>query len=278
MSETIRYTNSAGTAQALTIAGTVKYRHGEGIDTWQVEPLWEAAQGSHTLSGYGMPRRRFTLTFAEKTSTYDALRGTLTALSAVMMYDVSRSISGADQDAKGTIEVVLDAGGTYSMRVAPAGISVDGPNYRHMEVNMSFEGDSQLWRKGGVTSAAGTMTDGTIAGALAFNNAGDYHTWPRFTLTGAAGTPVLTYPNARALTVGTAMAGTLDVLRIYTDPPLIEYVAGGTAAAVRWTGYAGTASHFEPLPIGAGTVTLTAASGTLAASMEWDTYVAGLGR
>ena len=116
-------------------------------------------------------------------------------------------------------------------------------------------------------------------GAAVFNNAGDVPAYPTFSIVGQMGTPTITYPSGNYIQIGTVTANAADILNIYTKPGdlRVDYIAGGTATAANWTGYAGTASDFETLPVGAGTLFLQVTSGTPVWTVTWDVYRTGIG-
>jgi len=115
--------------------------------------------------------------------------------------------------------------------------------------------------------------------AAVFNNAGDVPAYPKFVLTGNIGTATITYPNANYIQIGTVTANNTDNMTVYTKPGQLrvdyDEIGGGTVD--NWTGYAGTVSSFDTLPVGAGTVFLAVTSGTPVFDMTWDVYRTGIG-
>lgn len=277
MGETIRYTDSRGNVFTFAVAGKLKYLDGTNLEQWQVSPVWEQAYDHSTLYGYGTERRTFDLRFMVTTDTYDNVRGTIGAMRRALLADASHSLVTGTA-VMGTLEVILDNGGTYSVTAAVAMPKIENPQRRLSEVTLSFQANSPWWRYGAQASA-GSAFDGTTPVSVDVNNAGEVYTWPAYVVTGSIDTPRITDSvTGRYIEIGTVTAADDDVLRIYTNPPLIEYVAGGTAPAVKWTGYAGTVSHFFPLSVGAGTLTLSASDGTATWQATWDVMLGGLGQ
>ncbi len=277
MGETVKHTTAQGNAIMITAVSQIKYLDGSMLDAWDVEPVWDTAYDRSTLSGYGLGRRQFSLRFVIKATTYDNVRGTIAAIRAFVLEDVSRVVSGIDPAAMGTVEIVLDNGGTYTTRAAIRTPSISGPHNVLAELVLGFESDEMLWTYGAEQSALGTF-DGTTPVNVAFNNTGDFFSRPHYLVVGSVDTLRLTdVESGDYIEIGTVTAANDDELHIYTDPPRIDYVAGGTAPVANWTGFAGTVSKFPPLQASAGTVQLSAAGGTAIVTTYWDVRVGGLG-
>ena len=278
MGEAVKYTTAQGNAITITAASQIKYLDGTMVDAWDVEPVWDTAYDRSTLSGYGLGRRQFGLRFVIKADTYDNVRGTIAAIRALVLEDVSRVVSGIAPAAMGTVEVVLDNSGTYTTRAAIRTPSISGPHNVLAELVLGFESDEMLWTYGAEQSALGTFAGTTLVN-VAFNNAaGDFFSRPHYVVVGSVDTPkLLDVESGDYIEIGTVTAAVDDELHIYTDPPKIDYVAGGTATAVNWTGFAGTVSKFPPFQAAAGTVQLSATAGTAIVTAYWDVRVGGLG-
>lgn len=275
MAEIIRYIESNGTTHTLTTAN-VKYVSGEGLDAWPVKPIWDELTGDTALlGGWEHNRREIRLRFAINADTYDNARGTVRTWRQWFFRDVNRGLAG-------TVQVVLDNGGTYSIAAAISESDVGEPQYTYNDVTLAFEASSLYWKYGATQSTASAF-NGTVAVDVGYNNTGDYQTYPVHIITGPIGTPTIANPvTNEMIQVGTAMAGSADVMYIWTNPVLIRYYAGGTAAGdknqgANWTGYAGTVSDFWALGMNAGTVRLTAASGAATYQLQYDIRKAGLG-
>ena len=272
MGEQITYTTSAGSALRIDVDGSVKYLDGSNIDTWQVEASWEQAYDTAVLQGYGSRRRAFGLRFSVEGTAYDSVRGTLAALRRHMMYDVAR-------DEAGTVQVVLDNGGTYTVKAAPVAPSIDGPGNTYAEVVLNFEASSPWWEYGAQVEGT-TACNGTTPVNLVYSlSNSDFKVWPEYQITGVAGTLTITdNETGDYIQIGTVTANIDDVLRIYTDPPEVLYYEHGAGDGVAWTGYGGTVSDFFALLPPDGSVQLTcSAGGTALVSMFYTERVGGLG-
>jgi len=269
MGETIRYIESDGTVHELTTPG-VKYIRGEGLDVWPVEPVWENISADHSIyDGTDLRRREFSLHFIVQADSYDNVRGTVAQWRSWFLRDIARGTPG-------TVQIVLDNGGTYWTQASVAAPEWDGPTHRLGVIRLSFQAPGPFWYYGATVELAGTF-NGTTPVNIAYTNDGDYHAWPMHKITGACGTPTITnLATGESITIGTATAVN-DVLWIYTQPVRVLYIQGGTAAEQNWTGYAGTASRFFALDPGGGTIRLRAASGTAQYRVYYNIVRAGLG-
>jgi len=273
MGEIIRYIESDGTSHTLTSA-TVRYVHGEGLDDWTAKPVWDDMTNDvDVLSGWDFERKQLQLRFAICADSYEHARGTVAMWRQWFYRDVHRGMAG-------TVQVVFD-GGTYTIPAAITTTKIAEPQFGFADVTLAFEALS-FWVYGATQSTA-TAFAGTSVVSVTYDNSGDYFAYPVHVITGAVGTPTIYNPQTREMIqIGTAMAGAADVMYIWTNPVLIRYYAGGTAAGdpgagSNWTGYAGTVSNFWRLGIGPGTVQIWAASGSATYELRYDIRKAGLG-
>jgi len=246
MAEEIHYIESDGTDHTLT-GGDNKYLDGDGLMEF------------------------FALRFRVAGSSYQNVQANVRTLLGWFVPDI-------DAGTGGTIRVIVDAGGTYDIQAAPRTPTIERLWRSGAFVTVNFACPSQFWKYLPAGSASGSYNGATPVN-VAFDNVGDVKAYPTHTLTGVVDTPRITYPSGDYIEVGTVTANATDVLRIYCKPGelRIDYQEGGTAEAVNWTGYAGTASTFAPLPIGSGNMVLSAASGTADYEMTWDNLRFGIG-
>ena len=272
MSETVSYIDSTGGTTVLS-ASPGRYIGGN-VDTWNVTPVFDVMIGDvDNFGGYAVDHAEWELRFALGGTSYANARSALAAWRKVFMNDASRGSAGS--------VVIVHDGGTYTIDAAGATPDITGPDGNYIGATLKFHSRSPFWRHNapvGTTSAFGTA-----AVAVTWSNTGDYKTWPTYSITGAMGTPKWEdKATGDYVQIGTAWGGAADQVWVWTDVPLIRYYAGGTGAGTRtagtnWTKYAGTASTFYPLQVGAGTVELTAASGSAAFTASYDIRKAGLG-
>jgi hypothetical protein len=245
---------------------------------WNVEPVFDEVPGDDALfSGYDLQRRTLALVVAVAGTAHDAVIGTIASWRSTFMKDASRYRT---VQALGTV-VVEHNGGTYSSPAANAAPDISGPYVGYAGLTLRWQAPSPLW-KFNATQSTLSAFNGTVAVNVVWNNTGDYRTWPVHRLVGIVNTPkIRDYPNADYIQIGTAMAGSADEMWIWTNPPLVRYYAGGTAAGDKlqgdnWTGYAGTVSTFYALQDGAGTARLSSLSGSAAYTLYYDIRKAGI--
>ena len=245
------------------------------MDAWHVTPVFDAFIGDMDLfAGYSLDWTELRLSFAIGATTYANARGTLAAWRQEFMRDVSRN-------AMGTLVVVHD-GGTYLQPVAHATPRITGPDGPYVGAELIWRTESPFWKYNDTQSTVSAFA-GTVAVNVAWSNTGDYKTWPIHKITGACGTPKLTdVGSGDYLQIGTAWTNAADQVWIWTDEPLIRLYVNGASAGDRESGtnltcYGGTVSVFKSLQVGAGTVQLTATSGTATYQLDYDIRKAGLG-
>jgi len=272
MAEQIYYVESDSTVRQLTVSGTYKYLSGSGVYEWAAEPTIDHIPHSIDVHRhYKQGSRGIALRFVVEGSSYTNVQSRLRALLNYFMPDI-------DDNETGTLRIVTDAARTFEIEVAPQTPEISKVWNRGAQLTLNFVAPLPYWSETPAGSADGTFNGATPVN-VAYDNTGDVQSWPTFTITGVVDTPTITYPSGHALQVGTAMAGTADVMTIYTQPGdlRIDYEAGGTAAVVNYTGYGGTASYFDKLATGAGTIVLTATSGTAATfGAVWPVYRIGI--
>jgi len=279
MAETVTYVDSLGTSH--TLSANARYLRGDGVDVWHVEPVMDELYGEwDSVAGYDVRGHELSLEFAISASSYDNARATLATWRQAFMRDVSRFKHTTS--ALGTL-VVIHNGGTYTQwDVANATPEIRGPDGNYIGVTLKWQTRSPFWKYNATASTVSAFASTTPVW-VSYSNTGDYDTWPIHKLTGACGTPTITDSvSGDYIQIGTAWAGTADQVWVWTNPPLIRYYAGGTAAGTKTagtnlTGYAGTVSTFFELQVGAGSVSLYAASGSAAYTLDYDILKAGLG-
>lgn len=278
MAESVRYLDSRGTA--LDLSTDARYLRGEGVDTWHIEPVFDHLAGDpDQLSGYTLDWTELRLSFAVSASTYANARGTVATWRKFFMNEASRHADASDTQSMGTLEIV-HGGGTYTTAAAPMTptVSLDGA---YAGVALGFRTPSPLWNYGAVQTVGTAF--GTASGSAAWDNTGDWKSYPTHVLTGTFDTPRFTNSvTGDYVELGTATANADDQLWVWSNPPLVRYYENGTSAGdktlgTNWTHYAGTVSRFDPLQVGDGTLTLTTTSGTATYELRYDILKAGLG-
>lgn len=265
MAETWEYIESSGVVHALTVDGVYKYLDGEGLYNWDAEPIVDEIPHSIAVHrAYKWNWREIVLRLAVQASTYNAVQRAVRDLLAYFVPDI-------DANAEGTLRVVSDADIVHTIAVAPAKPEIEKVWVSGAFVKLHFVAADTFWTRlpsGRVAS----VFNGVTPVAVSFHNFGDTKAWPTFVITGVVSAPKITYPDGSYIQIGTATLSAADRITIYTKPGLlrVDYEAGGTASPVNWTGYAGTASTFARLPRGAGSLTLSAASGTPTFVATWD--------
>lgn len=273
MSEQIDYIENAGagTVHRLTVTDEYIFISGEGLYAWPVEPLVDDIP--HTIAvhrSYKSNQRPVSLRFLVSATTYSLAQQRLATFLAYFVADI-------EAKREGQLRIATDSGYVYTMNVAPGEAEVERVWTRGAFVTIPFIAANPFW-----SQLPGGRVTGTFNGAtpvtVAFYNVGDVKGWPEYTITGIVNAPKITYPSANYIQIGTVTAAAADILHIYTKPGelRVDYLAGGTAAAVNWSGYAGTLSTFEQLPTGTGNLTLTATSGTPAFVCTWDIQRVGI--
>jgi len=271
MAEEIHYIESDGTDHTLT-GGDNKYLDGDGLMEFFAEPVIDVLPARiNILRDNNFTSRNPSLRFRVAGSSYQDVQANVRTLLGWFVPDI-------DAGTGGTIRVIVDAGGTYDIQAAPRTPTIERLWRSGAFVTVNFACPSQFWQYLPAGSASGSFNGATPVN-VAFDNTGDVRAYPTHTLTGVVDTPRITYPSGDYIEIGTVTANATDVLRIYCKPGelRIDYQAGGTAEAVNWTGYAGTASTFAPLPIGSDNMVLSAASGTADYEMTWDNLRFGIG-
>jgi len=279
MTETVIYYDSRGTA--LYLSTDARYLRGDGVDVWHIEPVFDHLTGdTDQFSGYTLDWTERRLSFAVGATTYANARGTVAAWRQFFMREASRYEDASDSQTMGTLEVVHN-GGTYTTPAAgmTPGVSLDGA---YAAVELGFRAPSPFWAYGAVETV-GTAFAGTVATSAVWDNTGDWKSYPTHVLTGVVATPRITNSvTSRYVELGTATANVDDELWIWTNPPLVRYYVNGTSAGdptlgTNWTHLAGTASRFDPLQVGGGTLALSAASGSATYELRYNILKAGLG-
>lgn len=273
MGDTVKYTSP--TEGALTFSTDARYQPGDGaVEGFEVAPVFDEVTGDTDLFvGYGLGGREVTLNLAIEASSFANARGTIGVWRKTFMRDV-------EHGAMGTLEITHNSG-TYTASVAPVNAEIDGIQGGYAGVTLAFRRPSPFWRYGAVNSTVSAFSGGTVS--VAYNNGGEYKSWPTHIITGPCGTPTLTdVETGDAITIDTGWAGATDQVWVWTDEPLIRYYASGTGAGDRdlgtnYTKYAGTVSIWFPAHTGAGTVELTTGSGTATYELQYDTRKAGIG-
>lgn len=277
MGETVSYIDSLGTRHTLT--SDARYLSGDGVDVWHVTPVMDEIVGDEdAFAGYALDWRDVKLSFAIGASSYNDARATVAAWRQIFMRDASRY---AHNSTLGTIEIVHNSG-TYTAEAANATPDVTGPDGKYVGVALNWRTKGPFWTYG-ATQTAGSAFAGTVSVYVAWNNTGDYDTWPVHVITGSVNTPRVTDSvSGYYIELGTATANANDQVWIWSGNPLVRYYANGVGAGNRgsgdnWTGYAGTVSTFWPLQVGAGSVGLYATAGTPTYQLRYDIRKAGLG-
>jgi len=271
--EVVRYIDTYGGTTTLG-----RYVDMAQCHVWSVEPVYDEIVGDSALfAGYDLSQRTLELKLAARGTAEDDLVGTIAACRRPSVDDASRYRT---VKALGTV-VVVHNGGTYSCGAANASPDIDGPYNTYAGVTLRWQAPDPFWTYGAAIGSVSAFA-GTAGVNVTWNNTGDYQTYPVHKITGIVNTPkIRDFPNAEYIQIGTATAGTADQLWIWTNPPMVRYYAGGTAAGdktagANWTGYAGTISTFYPLQVGAGTARLSATSGSATYQLTYDIRKAGI--
>lgn len=273
MSEQIDYIENAGagTVHRLTVTDEYTFVSGDGLYVWPFEALVDEIP--HTIAihrTYKSNKRDVSLRFLIHSTTYSMCQQRLATFLGYFLADV-------DAKREGQLRIATDSGYVYTMNVAPGQAEVERVGIYGVFVTVPFVASNPLW-----ALLPGGRITGSFNGAtpvnVAFYNVGDVKAWPEYTLTGVVNAAKITYPDATYVNIATTTAAAADILKIYTKPGQlrVDYIANGTAAAVNWSGYAGTLSTFSQLPTGSGTLTLTATSGTPTFVCAWDIQKVGI--
>jgi len=277
MGETVKYISP--TEGTVTLSADARYIGGGGLDQWHVEPIWVEKLGdSADLDGYGLGTTEWTVSFGVEASSYENARETLAAWRKVFMRDVSHYERNRTM---GTVQIVHN-GGTYSIAAAHTTPDIANPQNLVAQATLRFQSPSPFWSFGAAASTVSAFS-GTATVNVTYDNTGDFELYPVHIITGAMGTPRLTdVGTGDYIEIGAAWAGAADQVWVWPEEPLIRYYAGGTSAGdkdlgTNYTKYAGTVSTFFVCQVGAGTVQLSAASGTATYEMQHTLRKAGIG-
>ena len=273
MADTVKYVSP--TEGTLTLSADARYQPGDGaVEGFEVSPVFDEVTGDTDLFvGYGLGGRDVTLKLAIAASSFANARGTIGVWRQVFFRDV-------EHNAMGTLEIAHNSG-TYTAPVAPMSAEVDGPQGGYAGVTLAFRRKAPFWRYGAANSTVSAFSAGTVS--VAYNNVGEYYSWPTHIITGPCGTPTITdVETGNVITLDIGWAGAADQVWIWTDEPLVRYYANGTGAGDRdlgtnYTKYAGTVSRWFAAHTGAGTVQLTTGGGTATYEHRYDTRKAGIG-
>ncbi len=241
-----------------------------GLYNWNAEPVQDDIPYNISVHrSYEYKPRHVTLRIAVLGATYTDVQDNVHDLLAAFASDI-------EGETEGILSVETESGGTYLLNVAPSTPTVERVGIKNVFANLEFVAADLYWRTTGEHTQR-SFNAGTPV-AVPFDNIGEVKTWPDMQITGVVNTPRFTYPSGNYIEIGTVTAAADDVLEIYTRPGevRVDYLAGGTAAPVNWTGYAGTVSKFERLPTGAGTATIVATSGTAIFDLTWNHYWIGI--